>query len=68
MLVLVKTETGDIIAEGDKIQNPDGSHGKYTGSMPPHARNEKGLIFVANGKEWEDSYLPDTVGCKLVDI
>ena len=68
MLVLVETITGEIISEGDKITNPDKTSGFYTGLMPPHARNERGLIFVNNGKEWEDSYLPDTVGCKLVDI
>jgi hypothetical protein len=68
MLVLIQTNTGEIISEGNQVTNPDGTTGEYTGSMPPHSRNEKGLMFVKNGKEWEDSYLPDDLGYKLVDI
>lgn len=69
MLVLVNKE-GDIVEEGGKITNPStGDVGVYTGWMPPHSRNEHGLAYVQfEGKEWEDSFLPYNLDCKLVDI
>jgi len=70
MVVLVNNETGRIINEGDALlDSTTGRTGKYTGWMPAHARNSEGLIYIRfPGKEWDESFLPPNIGCKLVDI
>lgn len=68
MLVLVNIETGNIIQENSPLSNPDGTIGTYTGCMAGHPRNIYGLVFIQNGKEWDDSYIPNTIGCKLLSI
>lgn len=69
MYVLVN-ENGDIVNEGSELEDPQtGRVGTYTGWMPPHQRNEQGLVYIQfPGKEWEDSFLPNNINCKLVDI
>lgn len=67
MLLLTEIKTGKVVNEGNQVVNPDGSIGIYTGHMPPHARNERGLMYVKNGKEWDDCYIPENTGYKLVD-
>lgn len=69
MYVLVNKQ-GDIINEGEDLKDPQtGKVGRYTGWMPPHQHNPEGLAYIQFiGKEWEDSFLPPNINCKLIDI
>ena len=69
MLVLVNN-VGDIIEEGEELTDPQtGRTGIYTGWMPPHVHNPEGLAYIQfKGKEWEESFLPPNINCKLLDI
>lgn len=74
MLVLVEVTTGRIIEEGEIVtdlhdESEKPKKGRYTGWMPPHTKNEKGLAYVQfPGIEWEDSMFPERIGAKLVDL
>jgi len=63
-------KNGDILEEGTELEDPvTGKVGKYTGWMPPHQHNPEGLMYIQfEGKEWEDSFLPPNINCKLVYI
>lgn len=69
MYVLINNN-GDIIKEGDTLKDPQTNReGEYTGWMPPHQRNPDGLAYIKfEDKQWDDSFLPPNIDCKLVNI
>ena len=70
LVALVDQTTGKIIQENESVTVcGDGRVGTYTGWMPPHPRNEEGLVYVKfENKDWDESFLPSYLGCKLIKL
>jgi hypothetical protein len=70
MVILVQAKSRQIINVGDKVEDPETNRvGSYTGWMPAHPRNPEGLAYVRfTGEDWDESFLPSSIRCKLIPL